>query len=78
MVTIGQEEPKITHYLNAFEAALQADPRDPTASLYLGAILLKEREVEKAASLLELALQAQPENRQATRQRCRYEPCLPP
>jgi len=52
---------------------LKADPRDGTANLYLGAILLKKREVEKAAPLLESALQAQPENRQARLQMAKLD-----
>jgi Tfp pilus assembly protein PilF len=44
----------------AFEAALRADPKDPTANLYLGVTRLKERDFDSARPLLELALQLQP------------------
>ena len=57
----------------AFEAALRADARDPMANLYLGAILLKKREVERAEPLLTLALQLQPENRQARLQMAKLD-----
>ncbi|HTM16048.1 MAG TPA: tetratricopeptide repeat protein [Terracidiphilus sp.] len=57
----------------AFEAALRADARDPMANLYLGAILLKKREVEKAEPLLTLALQLQPENRHARLQMAKLD-----
>jgi tetratricopeptide (TPR) repeat protein len=44
----------------AFKTALRTDPRDFTANLYLGTILLKERDLENARPLLELALELQP------------------
>jgi tetratricopeptide (TPR) repeat protein len=44
----------------AFQAALRADSRDPTANLYLGSIRLKQRDFENARPLLELALVLQP------------------
>jgi tetratricopeptide (TPR) repeat protein len=44
----------------AFEEALKADPRDFTANLYLGTMLLKKRDMDKATPMLELALQLQP------------------
>lgn len=44
----------------AFEAALRADPRDFTANLYLGVIRLKQRDFERARSLLEMALELRP------------------
>ncbi len=44
----------------AFEQALKADPRDFTANLYLGTMLLKKRDLETARPMLELALQLQP------------------
>jgi tetratricopeptide (TPR) repeat protein len=50
---------------SAFEAALHADARDATANLYLGAILLKQHDVESARPHLEIALQLQPQNPQA-------------
>lgn len=45
----------------AFEAALKENPKDFTASLYLGATRLKQRDFESARPLLELALQLQPD-----------------
>jgi tetratricopeptide (TPR) repeat protein len=44
----------------AFAAALKESPKDPTANLYLGVILLKEREFDRARPLLDTALQLQP------------------
>jgi tetratricopeptide (TPR) repeat protein len=44
----------------AFQAALRADPRDFNANLDLGAIRLKERNLDDARPLLELALELQP------------------
>ncbi len=44
----------------AFQAALREDARDFNANLDLGAIRLKERDLEDARPLLELALQLQP------------------
>ena len=44
----------------AFEQALKADPRDFTANLYLGTMRLKQRDLESARPMLELALQLQP------------------
>jgi len=55
----------------AFKAALQADPRDFTANLYLGAILLQHGDVEGARPLLELAIQLQPKMPQAELQMAR-------
>lgn len=49
----------------AFQAALKADPRDFTANLYLGAIRLKQRDIESARPLLELAFQLEPQMPQA-------------
>lgn len=49
----------------AFQAALRADPRDFAANLYLGTIRLKERDLENAKPLLELALQLEPDAPQA-------------
>jgi tetratricopeptide (TPR) repeat protein len=46
----------------AFEAELHVDPKDATANLYLGAIRLKERNLEAARPLLETALQLEPEH----------------
>jgi len=46
--------------LPAFQEALRADPRDFTANLYLGTMRLKQRDLENARPLLELALQLQP------------------
>jgi tetratricopeptide (TPR) repeat protein len=51
--------------LHAFQAALRADPRDFTANLYLGTIHLKQRELDSARPLLELASQLQPQAPQA-------------
>ena len=44
----------------AFEEALKADPKDFTANLYLGAMRLKQRDLDTARPMLELALQLQP------------------
>ena len=44
----------------AFAAALRADPNDFTANLYLGALRLKQRDLEGARPLLESALKHQP------------------
>jgi tetratricopeptide (TPR) repeat protein len=44
----------------AFQAALRANPKDPTANLYLGVTLLKQRDFDGARPHLELALQLQP------------------
>ena len=49
----------------AFQSALRADPRDFTANLYLGTIWLKQRDLEHARPLLELALKLQPNVPQA-------------
>jgi tetratricopeptide (TPR) repeat protein len=46
--------------LPAFQAALREDPRDFTANLYLGTMRLKQRDLESARPLLELAVQLQP------------------
>ena len=46
----------------AFEQALKADPRDFTANLYLGTMLLKKRDLDGAKPMLELALQLQPKS----------------
>lgn len=43
-----------------FEEALKQDPRDFTANLYLGTMKLKQRDLDKARPMLELALQLQP------------------
>jgi len=47
---------------SAFEQALKQDPKDITANLYLGAMHLKQRDLDTARSMLELALQLQPAN----------------
>jgi tetratricopeptide (TPR) repeat protein len=44
----------------AFEQALKEDPRDFTANLYLGTMKLKQRDLDSARPMLELALQLQP------------------
>lgn len=44
----------------AFEAALREDPKDFVANLYLGTMLLKQRDLEHARPLLEMALQLLP------------------
>ena len=49
----------------AFEKALQRDPKDFMANLYLGAIKLKQRDIEGARPFLTLALQLQPKMPQA-------------
>jgi tetratricopeptide (TPR) repeat protein len=47
--------------LPAFEAAVQQNPKDFMANLYLGALWLKKRELEKARPLLEEAVKLQPQ-----------------
>ena len=47
---------------SAFEQALKQDPKDILANLYLGAMHLKQRDLDTARSMLELALQLQPAN----------------
>lgn len=49
----------------AFEAALRQDPRDFMANLYLGTMLLKDRDLDHARPMLELAVQLQPNMPQA-------------
>lgn len=49
----------------AFQAALKADSKDFNANLYLGAMRLKQRDLEGARPLLELALELQPQVPQA-------------
>lgn len=46
----------------AVEQALKQDPKDFTANLYLGAMRLKQRDLDSARPMLELALQLQPAN----------------
>lgn len=46
----------------AFVEALKQDPRDFTANLYLGTMRLKERDLDTARPMLELALQLQPDS----------------
>lgn len=43
-----------------FEAALKQDPKDFVANLYLGTMLLKQRDFERARPLLEVALRLLP------------------
>lgn len=57
----------------AFKAALKADPKDFTANLYLGAILLKQGDVEGAGPLLETAIELQPGMPQARLQMARLD-----
>jgi len=45
----------------AFKAALRNDPSDFTANLYLGIVALKNRDLESAHALLELAVQLRPD-----------------
>lgn len=44
----------------AFEEAVRQDPRDFTANLYLGTMKLKQRDLDSARPMLELALQLEP------------------
>lgn len=44
----------------AFEEALKQDPRDFMANLYLGTMKLKQRDLDSARPMLELALELQP------------------
>lgn len=46
----------------AFQEALKQDPKDFTANLYLGAMRLKQRDLDSARPMIELALQLQPAN----------------
>jgi len=46
--------------LPAFEAALQQDPKDFLANLYLGTMKLKQRDLDGARPLLTVALQLEP------------------
>lgn len=46
----------------AFEQALKADPRDFTANLYLGTMRLKQRNLDGAKPMLELAMELQPKS----------------
>jgi len=55
----------------AFRTALQQNPNDFDANLYLGAILLKQRNMDEAGKLLDKALELRPEARLA-----RYESAL--
>lgn len=47
---------------SAFEAAIKVDPKDFTANLYLGTMRLKQRDLESARPMLELALELQPKS----------------
>lgn len=49
----------------AFEEALKQNPRDFVANLYLGTMRLKQRDLDTARPMLELALQLQPQSPQA-------------
>jgi tetratricopeptide (TPR) repeat protein len=49
----------------AFVEALKQDPKDFTANLYLGTMRLKQRDMDSARPMLELALQLQPQSAQA-------------
>ncbi len=53
---LGDPDKAVAHY----KAALQADPMDFTANLYLGTIRFDERDLESARPLLTLALALQP------------------
>jgi tetratricopeptide (TPR) repeat protein len=48
-----------------FEVALRQDPRDFAANLYLGTMRMKQRDLDGARPLLELALQLHPDVQQA-------------
>ena len=58
---------------SAFEQALKLDPRDFTANLYLGAIKLKQRDLDTARPMLELALQLQPNSPMARLQMAKLD-----
>lgn len=49
----------------AFEEALKQNPRDFMANLYLGTMRLKQRDLDTARPMLELALELQPQSPQA-------------
>jgi tetratricopeptide (TPR) repeat protein len=51
--------------LPAFEAALRQDPRDLMANLYLGTMRLKDRDLEGARPLLQIAVELAPQMPQA-------------
>ncbi len=55
----------------AFVEALKQDPRDFTANLYLATMRLKQRDLDSARPMLELALQLQPQSPQARLQMAR-------
>ncbi len=55
----------------AFRQAIQGNPKDPDANLYLGAILLKRRELAAAKPFLDVAVQVDPKSTMA-----RYESAL--
>jgi tetratricopeptide (TPR) repeat protein len=57
----------------AFQAALRTDPRDFTANLYLGAIRLKQRDLDGARPLLEMAIELQPQAPQARLQMAKLD-----
>jgi tetratricopeptide (TPR) repeat protein len=46
----------------AFVEALKQDPQDFTANLYLGTMRLKQRDLDSARPMLELALKLQPQS----------------
>lgn len=56
-----------------FQAAIQQDPRDFYANLYLGTMRLKQRDFDQARPLLALALQLQPGNPQARLQMAKLD-----
>lgn len=55
----------------AFEAALKQNPRDFSANLYLGTMLLKDRDLDRARPMLELAVELQPQMAEARLQLAR-------
>lgn len=57
----------------AFEQALKQDPKDFTANLYLGTMRLKQRDLDSARPMLELAIQLQPANRMARLQMAKLD-----
>jgi tetratricopeptide (TPR) repeat protein len=57
----------------AFEEAIKQDPRDFMANLYLGTMKLKQRDLDSAKPMLELALQLQPSSQMARLQMAKLD-----
>lgn len=57
----------------AFEQALKQNPKDFTANLYLGTMRLKQRDLDNARPMLQLALELQPTNAMARLQMAKLD-----